>query len=521
MPPVTRVAGPRRQASRRRLAACLALASVLTTAVALAPTSSLAAPGDPAPLELKLMEFNIEYGGFHVSWDSTLEVIERSGADVVAIEEGYARVDALARDLGWPYYSERVQLLSRYPIIDPPGGDSRYVFIEVAPEQVVAVQNVHLPSNPYGPFRILRGETRAQILERERELRLPAIQPYLEASAPLIDAGIPVFLTGDFNSPSWRDWTPAMVGVRPQIRYAVRWPVSLAVEDGGFVDSYRDVHPNPRRDPGITWPGGRPDLPGWDPGKNAPADRIDLIFSAGDATATASETFGARGDDGVAMTVTPWPTDHRAVMSTFDVTPAPMPVLIAVERPLVPIGTELVTRFHTDGVGGPWDIALVPVGGDPATDALATSSTSGGADDGTVAFDTTSLEAGSYEAVLLDASGTERSRIAFWIEEPDVGPAIETASPTYEVGEPIEVHWTNAPGNRWDWVGIYRRNRDPLIRYYLLWTYTGATVEGTATLDASTHGNRTWPLPAGRYSVYLLRDDSYRKLAGGDFEIVN
>jgi exodeoxyribonuclease-3 len=54
-----------------------------------------------------------------------------------------------------------------------------------------------------------------------------------------------VFLTGDFNAPSWRDWTPEMVGERFQIRYAVKWPVSVAVEGTGFVDSYRQVYPNP------------------------------------------------------------------------------------------------------------------------------------------------------------------------------------------------------------------------------------------------------------------------------------
>jgi hypothetical protein len=106
---------------RRRPIRFFAALVALLAAVALVPSLGAAAgaPTDPTPVQLKLMEFNIEYGGFHVSWDSTLEVLERSGADVVAIEEGYGRVDALARDGGWPYYSERFQLLSRYPIIDP------------------------------------------------------------------------------------------------------------------------------------------------------------------------------------------------------------------------------------------------------------------------------------------------------------------------------------------------------------------------------------------------------------------
>ena len=114
--------------NRRRIRA-LAIPALLVALVALlTPASGATAQ---APVELKLLEFNIEYGGFHVSWDSTLEVIRRSGADVVAIEEGYGRVDALARDLEFPYFSERLQLLSRYPIIDPPGGDGRYACIEI------------------------------------------------------------------------------------------------------------------------------------------------------------------------------------------------------------------------------------------------------------------------------------------------------------------------------------------------------------------------------------------------------
>jgi hypothetical protein len=41
------------------------------------------------------------------------------------------------------------------------------------------------------------------------------------------DQGVPVILTGDFNSPSWRDWQ----GRSP----AVKWPVSDAPEEAGFA----------------------------------------------------------------------------------------------------------------------------------------------------------------------------------------------------------------------------------------------------------------------------------------------
>ena len=77
--------------------------------------------------------------------------------------------------------------------------------------------------------------------------------------------------------------------------------------------------------------------------------------------------------------------------------------------------------------------------------------------------------------------------------------------------------WVFAPGQRWDWIGIYERGRDPHVAWYLLWLYTGSTIEGSAVLDDAANGR--WPLPAGRYSVYLLADDGYKLLARADFEI--
>lgn len=65
---------------------------------------------------------------------------------------------------------------------------------------------------------------------------MPAIRPYLRAGNHLVDGGIPVFLVGNFTSPSWRVWTTEMVGVRPQIRFPVGWPVSRAVERADFDD---------------------------------------------------------------------------------------------------------------------------------------------------------------------------------------------------------------------------------------------------------------------------------------------
>ena len=506
----------RATARGRRLAILTAFAvSAAALPLLLADPAVPATPSQPEPIELKVSTFNIEYGGHHVSFEKTVQAIVRGGADVVGIEEAQTHIPRLARALGWPYFSERLQVLSKYPLIDPPGGDGRYLFVAVAPGQVVAIMNVHLPSNPYGPFKAMQGWTRKQIVDLERRLRLPAIRPHLWAAKGLMAQGIPVFLVGDFNSPSWRDWTPEMVGVLPQIRFPVKWPVSRAVERAGFVDSYRAVFPDTRRDPGFTWPAARPDLPGWDPGKNAPHDRIDLVFAAGDATATDSILVGERGVPFVDVSVQPWPTDHRGVVSTFTVTPAEMPVLVAVEERLRDVGQDVAVRFHAPGAGSE-RVVVVPSGGDPASDAIEDRPT-GGAADGTLVFATAGWPAGAHEAVLVDGGG-ELSRIAFWLKEPGTGPVISTGKARYAVGEPIDVSWTSSRGRRWDWIGIYKRGRDPHVAWYLLWLYTGATVEGSATIDA--YANGPWPLGAGRYSVYLLADDGYKLLARADFDIV-
>lgn len=502
-------------APRARRGAVLAALSLALPVLAPAqPARPAAGASAPEPIELRVATFNIEYGGHHVSFEKTVQAIRRGGADVVGIEEAQTHIPRLARALGWPYFSERLQVLSRYPLIDPPDGDGRHLFVEVAPGRVVAIVNVHLPSNPYGPFKAKQGWTRKQIVALERRLRLPAIRPYLRVARDLIGEGIPVFLVGDFNSPSWRDWTGGMVGVRPQIRFPLRWPVSLAVERAGFVDSYRAVHPDPRRDPGLTWPAARPDLPGWNPGKTAPHDRIDLVYAAGAATPLDSILVGERGEPFVDVSVRPWPTDHRGVVSTFVVTPTDMPVLVAVERRLREIGQHVRVRFHASGTGGE-RVVIVPAYGDPTSDAIDQRPT-GGTVDGTLDFPTEAWTPGAYEAVLLDGTA-ELSRVAFWLKERGTGPIVVTGKDAYEVGEPIEVSWTSSRGRRWDWIGVYERGRDPRVASYLLWVYTRATVQGSATLDADANG--PWPLPAGRYSVYLLADDGYRALARADFEI--
>ncbi len=114
------------------------------------------------------------------------KAIRASGADVVGIEEGYATMPKIAKALGWDYYDERTQIVSRFPLLRPADG-SQYTYVEVAPGRVVAIANEHLPSWSYGPDHVRNGMPLDKILHVEETLRVPAVKPAIEDLAPLAD----------------------------------------------------------------------------------------------------------------------------------------------------------------------------------------------------------------------------------------------------------------------------------------------------------------------------------------------
>jgi endonuclease/exonuclease/phosphatase family metal-dependent hydrolase len=473
------------------------------------------------------MTFNIEYGGVGVDFASVSKAVRAAHADVVAINEGYGNIPRLAAALGWQYFDTRTQVVSRFPLLTPPGSDAfrlhrgarttdgRAVLVEVAPGRVVAIINVHLPSSPYSPFKVQNGASARDTLALEKRVRVPALRRPLRTAGNLIADQVPVFLLGDFNSPSDLDWTKATVGLRDQIRYPLRWPASAAVEATGMVDSYRAAHPNPVTDPGLTWPASRPFVKGYNPGPNgAAADRIDLLFSGGPARATYSSVVGEAGSKYSNIVVSPWPSDHRAVVSQFKVAPAPSPTLVSVRSRLTARGAPLIVDYSardadadsvviTSATGAGNPVMSEPVKHDAR---------------GTERIATASLKPGEYEVGLLDNDQKLLAHMAFWVEAKGTQPRLQTGKRSYDRGQAIRVSWTDAPGNRNDWLGIFPNGGKPGVDSYVGWTYVGAEIAGSTLLDGKVNGVK-WPLPIGRYSVYLLKDDGYEILARADFAI--
>ena len=289
-------------------ARCLSI--LVAMALALGVVSEV--PADV--VELKVMTYNIWVGGNPLA--KTAEVILASGADVIGLQEHGGSAAALAADLGFYYHeidSGDNAILSRYPItttfgygagIALPGGGEAYVF------------DVHLTAYPYQPYDIRDGlvSTEEGAIAGAEAARA-WVQSPLADLGPYLAAGAPVFFTGDFNEPSHLDWTQeaADAGLHP---FKVNWPTSNAIYDAGLFDSFREFRPDEVADPAYTWSPGAP-FPNVDP--NDVHDRIDMVYYGGPGVVvTDSQVVGelaANAD----IVVANYPSDHRAVVSTFNV----------------------------------------------------------------------------------------------------------------------------------------------------------------------------------------------------------
>jgi endonuclease/exonuclease/phosphatase family metal-dependent hydrolase len=512
------------------------LTAVLAAALSGCGSGSGGAPAavsaQGAPMKLRVMVFNIEYGGTQVSFKAVAEAVNKASPDVVGLEEAETNTARLARLAGYPYYNAGLQIVSRYPILEPSGAGGVYAFIEVEPGYVVAISNVHLPSDPYGPNWIRDGKGAAQVIALEKRLRLPAIQQQVRVLPKVAAQRIPVFVTGDFNSPSHLDYTQAAVGTRPEVKYMLDWPVSQAMADAGFKDSYRVAHPDPVKAPGLTWWAARPKVSGWNPTAKDPQDRIDFVYTAGPSKVLKSEIVGEEGNPAASITVTPWPSDHRAVVSTFAAVPGRMPVLVATDKLLVRQGEPLVVTFHSPGLGGETVVITQPADKRLATPPPVLASQAAGTTgvtNGQVTFETARLPATTLSVKLRAGNGKVLARTPVWVARRGAKVRLILGRTSLKAGGPVVVNWRNAPANRWDWIGVYKASAaDPNTDSYLIWQYTGGAEAGTVhrmpagtmVLDggSATQGS-PWPLPPGKYVVYYLLADAYTAVARASFTV--
>lgn len=272
---------------------------------------------------IAVMTFNIENGGTQVDFSKVIEAIKKSKADIVGIQEAWGNTQRIASALGWKYYDPRQHVISRFPLLDASSSEGKYVFVEVKPGKVVAIANVHLPDDHYGPDLVRSGASVEVVEANERKVRLSYMMPVINKMSALAKLHVPVFITGDFNSPSNLDWINTT-----NHRYVVSWPITQTLAINGLTDSYRVIHAHPAKMSGSTWPAGRPIVhntsDNYNPSANDASDRIDFIFSA-NVKVMASQVVGEPGVKNIDIAISPWPSDHRAVVSRFEVVPVAPP----------------------------------------------------------------------------------------------------------------------------------------------------------------------------------------------------
>jgi endonuclease/exonuclease/phosphatase family metal-dependent hydrolase len=463
------------------------------------PKSSSGSVAHSEPMDLSVLEYNVEYGGNA----STDKVMQSVGADVVSVLESYNRLPTMAANAGYPYYDIGLQLLSKYPILEPSGAHGLYALIEVQPGYVVAVVNTHLDYVAYGPRLLAQGRSVSDVRASEDEVRGDTMRLLIPSIEHLLSEGYPVFVTGDFNEPSTLDYGADTIGTRADVDQPIRWPVSDDLLALGLHDTYRVIHPDAVADPGATW--GNLD--------GGAGDRIDYIYAGGPVDVHASKIVGKTGGPNVDIPFDKWTSDHRAVLTTVSATPVAMPTTISLDSRMLTHGDELNVSYNAPGATAS-SIAVTPEGDDTAP-AASNQPVSGRT--GTLTIDTDTMAPGGYDIALLDDAGNQIATNQFWVRSKVATIDIKTGKSTYAVGEPITVSWNNGPANRWDWVAVYKAGAsNPSKDDYLLWGYTGGhasgalppSVSGSMTFDDGSQG-KPWPLPPGHYVVHYLLTDQY------------
>lgn len=240
------------------------------------------------------MTFNIWRSGGR-SLERTIEAIRMAGPDVIGLQECDAETaGVIAQSLGLSVVNDEHghAILSRHPIVrrigptaDPWGGLGATIDVG---DRTIDLFDAHLHWTSYGPYLLQEEHPPEAVVAEEHAIRMPGLLELLR----IMPSSGTRFLVGDFNAPSHLDGTE------------VPWPESIACYEHGLADSFRILHPD---DPGITWT----PLPSEEP--RGVFGRIDFVYYA-EAMPVSSVVL-----DGTNC-VDPWPSDHRAVASRFELT---------------------------------------------------------------------------------------------------------------------------------------------------------------------------------------------------------
>lgn len=320
---------------------------------------------------LRVLQFNVWLGGTEVPGGRAgiIDTIATVAPDVVMLSESDpALVAGILADLaarGLTYFDNQSPtdpaVISRYPIVEHQYFSSWSKAVIDVEGTLVAAYAGHLEyryyanylprgygggtpepleTSEYGWDEIPTGPiTDAALIARINAAsgRTAVTQEVLADAAEERARGRLTVLAGDFNEPSHRDWTRRTRNLYDHNGVVMEWSTTKAIEDAGFRDSYRDIYPDPVRTPGFTWPSDNPGAATsqltWAP-KADERDRIDFIFYHPDrrlhlrdsvivgpsTSIVRNQRVEESGRERFWVPSWTWPTDHKALLSTFRIT---------------------------------------------------------------------------------------------------------------------------------------------------------------------------------------------------------
>lgn len=314
-----------------------------------------------------ILQWNVWQEGTSVKggYDAIVNEIVRLKPDFVTLSEvrNYhntnfmQRLTESLRQRGESYYSFYTYdtgLLSRYPITDsltvfPCRDDhgSIYRLLCQARGRKFAVYTAHLDylNDTYYEVRGYDGNSWhemkpltdvGEILRRNAlSKREEAIRLFLAQAAKDEADGYNIILGGDFNEPSYLDWSPRTRYLYDHHGAVVTWPVSRLLAEADFTDAYRAVYPNELTHPGFTFPADNKDVKpsrlSWTPLADE-RDRIDFVHVKGRGVCVIdAKVFGPSGSiaygrrvanptkESFILPLGTWPTDHKGVWVKIEV----------------------------------------------------------------------------------------------------------------------------------------------------------------------------------------------------------
>lgn len=272
---------------------------------------------------LKVLAWNIYHGGVEngveIGRQRVVDIIKKSTADVVLMIETYGSAEYIAHSLGFHYYTlgkkDNLAIFSRFPIVEfyPSNYNGFYSLgakIKMPNNSEVVVWDVWLKyAMPDYSLEVNRPNYKPQeMIDGDNQNAVKDINEIIQKDLDyyMLDKNTPIVLGGDFNSCSHLDWTKETAQAGLHYGMEVDFPVSKIMLANDFVDSYREVKPNPIKNIGKTW----------SPIFNYCDDfRIDYIYHRGQNI----KVIDSRVIDHYPNHNQMFPSDHAGVLTIFEI----------------------------------------------------------------------------------------------------------------------------------------------------------------------------------------------------------